>query len=71
MGNYCLKILNQSMPLQCWRAIKSASYSYELASDENVDFIIIDAEQAVIAASSVTISWVYKKSRRRSRWRLF
>jgi hypothetical protein len=70
-GDYCLRISNQTTPLQCWQGVSSLNYQYRLASKSDVEFEIIDEQQSIVASSSVTIAWVYKKSRARSRWRLF
>lgn len=71
IGDYCLRIAGQSTTLQCWSGTKSAEYRYELAASRAADFEVIDASQSAVASARVTISWVYKQSRSRSRWRLF
>lgn len=71
IGDYCLGIAGQSKTLQCWSRITSAEYRYELAASEAADFEVIDANQSAVASAKVTISWVYKQTRSRSRWRLF
>lgn len=71
MGDYCIRIAEQATKLQCWNGITSAEYRYELAASRAIDFEVIDTNQSAVASARVTISWVYKQSRSRSRWRLF
>ncbi|MBX2880961.1 MAG: DUF3019 domain-containing protein [Granulosicoccus sp.] len=71
VGDYCLKIAGQSEMLKCWSSTTSTEYRYELAASEAVIFEMVDAKQSTIASEKVTVAWVYKQSRSRSRWRLF
>ena len=71
IGDYCLKIAGQATMLQCWSDTISAEHRYELAASRATSFEVVDAKQSVVASVGVTIAWVYKRSRSRSRWRLF
>lgn len=71
IGDYCLKQVGQPAPLQCWTQINKAEYRYSLASNQVVEFEVTDTDLSTIATARVTIAWVYKQSRSRSRWRLF
>ena len=70
-GNYCLIASNQSKPLHCWNTAAAGKFVHQHASDSAVDFALINEQRSTLATTAVSIAWVYKKSRKRSRWRLF
>ena len=70
-GNYCLIASNQSEPLHCWYTVADGKFTHQHASDAAVDFALVNAQRTTLATTAVSIAWVYKKSRKRSRWRLF
>ncbi len=70
-ADYCLVSNRQSEPLRCWTTASSGEYIHKLASDAEVQFQLLKSDLTVVAETKVTIAWVYKQSRSRSRWRLF
>jgi hypothetical protein len=71
IGDYCLKIVDQPTPLQCWKQVNAADHRHALASNQAVEFEVVDDDLSTVATARVTIAWVYKQSRSRNRWRLF
>jgi len=70
-ADICLVIDDNPEPLACWRDKAAVEYRYRFASNESLLFRIIDAGRRVKASASVDVAWVYRKSRKRNRWRLF
>jgi len=70
-SDICLIRDGVAEPLACWEKVASIEYSYKLATDSSVMFHMVDAQQLTIASALVNVAWVYKKSRKRNRWRLF
>lgn len=70
-SDFCLVVSKQSQPLKCWRDTNFAEYRYRFASNQNLDFSVTDLDGETLSKESVTVAWVYKKSRKRYRWRLF
>lgn len=70
-GNYCLLAGSQSEPLHCWRNESEGGFVHRHSADSAVDFSLVNAQRVPVASTTVTVAWVYKKSRKRNRWRLF
>lgn len=70
-GNYCLISKTQSVPLKCWRATTDGQFIHPFQSSTDIEYQLVDENSQTIATTSVIVSWVYKKSRKRNRWRLF
>lgn len=70
-GGYCLLASDQSAPLKCWTGVTQGKHFYQLASDSAIQFTLVDSANKTLAETQVSIAWVYKKSRKRSTWRLF
>lgn len=70
-GDYCLLADRELTPLRCWTRVSEGKYEYQLASDSEVKFHLLDSASNTVASTQVTVAWVYKKSRKRSTWRLF
>lgn len=70
-GDYCLLASDKITPLRCWRAVNKGRHDYELSSDSAIEFTLTDSNNVPLSKAQVTIAWVYKKSRKRSTWRLF
>ncbi len=70
-GDYCLLASDQATPLRCWRAVSQGRHDYQLASDSAIEFTLTNSDNEPLTKAQVTIAWVYKKSRTRSKWRLF
>lgn len=70
-GNYCLFSGSQRTPLKCWKASRSGQFIHPFESDTDVDYRLVNEESKTVANTSVVVAWVYKKSRKRNRWRLF
>ncbi|MEM7257778.1 MAG: DUF3019 domain-containing protein [Pseudomonadota bacterium] len=70
-GNYCLISKTQSLPLKCWRATTDGQFIHPFQSTTDIEYQLVDENSQTIATTSVVVAWVYKKSRKRNRWRLF
>lgn len=70
-SDFCLTVNEQLEPLQCWSDSEVAEFRYSLASSSGVEFKVIDSNKDPLATGQVTVAWVYKRPRKRNRWRLF
>lgn len=71
-GNYCVYQEGQEQPVQCWQGQTEGSFAFEFASDSSRLLQLKNAQQRVVAESSMEVAWVYKAStRRKTHWRLF
>jgi len=70
-SDLCLVRDDLTEPLVCWKNITNVEYSYRFVSDKSVWFRIVGVDQTSKASARVNVSWVYKRSRKRNRWRLF
>ncbi len=70
-GQFCLFARGQDSPLTCWNGQTKMEYRYRMASANDVDYHVNDANGKPVATASVNVAWVYKNSRKRNRWRLF
>ncbi len=69
-GNYCLFAGGQSRPLKCFNDVDKGELIYQFASEQAMLFNL-QSESTTIASGQVTVAWVYQKTRKRYRWRLF
>ncbi|MDO8342351.1 MAG: DUF3019 domain-containing protein [Cellvibrio sp.] len=71
-GDYCIYVDTQAQPLQCWQAQIQGSFSYEFASAQSQQFQLQNAQQQLLAETTMEVAWVYKSNtRRKTHWRLF
>ncbi|ATC96878.1 DUF3019 domain-containing protein [Pseudoalteromonas tunicata] len=73
VANYCLIELSTSQPLKCWQHATRGEYSIDFKSEKSLTYVLRkDKESTNLASSTVTVSWVYKSSKRpKSSWKLF
>jgi len=72
LGNYCIVEQDSNNTIACWNNSKSNTATFEFESKtKRVYQLIHKGEQAVIAQTSIDVSWVHKASPRKRRWRLF
>ena len=70
-GNYCLHKKDEPSPLICWQDASIDEYVYAFSATESQEFEL-KKDANVVAAAKITVSWVYKTSKRVSTgWRLF
>lgn len=70
-SEFCLKVSNQSEPLECWSGNEPVEFQYRFASRTDLTFEFIDMRKQIMASATFDVAWVYKHSRKRNRWRLF
>lgn len=71
-GNYCVYQDEQEQPVHCWQGQTEGTFVFEFASDSSRLLQLKNAQQHVVAESSMEVAWVYKAStRRKTHWRLF
>lgn len=73
VGNYCVVELSTSEPLKCWKNTSSGELNIDFQSDKTLTYVLRkDEEPTNIASSTITVSWVFKSSKRpKSSWKLF
>jgi len=70
-SDFCLKVSDQSEPLECWSNSKAVDFKYRFASSTDLTFEIIDMSNQTLSSATFAVAWVYKQSRKKNRWRLF
>jgi len=72
-GNYCLVELSTMQVLQCWQQVNSGKFEWDFQSSESREFALRNQDTTEnLAASRITVSWVFKSSKRpKSSWKLF
>ncbi|WP_052417472.1 DUF3019 domain-containing protein [Cellvibrio mixtus] len=71
-GNYCVYQEATPQPLHCWQEQTQGTFVYEFASDSSLLLQLKNAQQQVVAESTMEVAWVYKaNTRRKTHWRLF
>ncbi len=74
-SDYCLFIQEfNAYPrlLRCWHDVNQAVWQYEFQSTNDSQFLLMKKmPQTVLASAKVQVSWLYKASIRKRRWRLF
>jgi hypothetical protein len=69
---YCLYSSQSEQPLLCWKQKNKGHYRNEITSNENVQFLLKDHQNNILATTELKIAWVYRKNARsRSNWRMF
>ena len=73
MGNYCLVELSTLDNVKCWSQVKTGKVMLDFQSDKSTDFVLRkEGTEDDLALVNITVSWVYKSSRRpKSSWKLF
>jgi len=70
-GDYCIYRSDQTQPLQCFEKTREGVTRVSFESSKDMQFVLKDSELKSVASSIVEVAWVYKRTRKRSRWRLF
>ena len=70
-GDYCLVNQARKKPLVCWQATGSGQFTHAFQSSSDIEYQLIDSNRQIIASTAVSVAWVYQKSRKKNRWRLF
>ena len=73
VGNYCLVELPTLKIIKCWSQVKTGEVSFDFQSDRSLTYGIHKmGEQIDLSTASITVSWVFKSSKRpKSSWKLF
>lgn len=73
IADYCLFQAREDKPLKCWTAASSGVFETDFQSTEPVRYYLFKVgEDTPLASSGISVSWVYKSSKRQRRsWRLF
>ena len=73
VGDYCLHRADEAAPLACWEAVRGGRHSLELEVRDDLRLELRPAgTDAVLAAATVEVAWVYNAPRRaKGSWRLF
>lgn len=74
--NVCLVDVENQVNLQCWRSQNQGQFVYELASATDVKLglqtkINETSRPALVANTTIKVSWLYEGNNRKRRWRLF
>ena len=69
--NVCLVDKNANKVLKCWQNSHEGQAKFEFKSQIKVTYLLLDQEQNVLGETLVDVSWVYKASPRKRRWRIF
>lgn len=74
-SDYCLFLKGLEelpRPIKCWQGLNQGQWQYEFQSAKDAQFILMEKNSnTVLASASVQVSWLYKASTRKRRWRLF
>lgn len=73
--DYCV-FLKQSEEaprvIKCWQGLNQGQWKYEFQSAKDSQFLLMEKTgDTVLASAAVQVSWLYKASARKRRWRLF
>lgn len=70
--NVCLYLEQRERPIFCWSKRLAGDYSGPFVLSKSSQYSLVDVEsKEVLFTDSVAVTWVYKESRKRRRWRLF
>ena len=72
-GDYCLVELSTSDNIKCWSNVKTGEVEFDFQSEKSLTYGIrkVD-EQTNISTAHITVSWVFKSSKRpKASWKLF
>lgn len=70
--NVCLYLEGRERPIYCWTKRLAGDYSGPFILSKSGQYTLVDVEtKEVLFSDSITVTWVYKESRKRRRWRLF
>ena len=67
----CLVDIDKQKTVKCWQQAQSGRIKIDFKSDAKVTYQLLDQEQRILAETFVDVSWVYKASPRKRRWRIF
>ncbi|MFT4653569.1 MAG: hypothetical protein ACI82S_001221 [Patiriisocius sp.] len=73
VGNYCLVELSSLNNIKCWSQVKTGEVDFDFQSDKSLTYGIRKKnEQINLSTTTITVSWVFKSSKRpKSSWKLF
>jgi hypothetical protein len=70
--NVCLYQEQRERPIFCWSKRLTGEYSGPFVLSRSSKYSLVDVEnEEVLFTDSIAVTWVYKESRKRRRWRLF
>lgn len=70
--NVCLYQEQIERPIFCWSKRLTGNYSGPFVLSESSKYSLVDVQsKEVLFTDSIAVTWVYKESRKRRRWRLF
>lgn len=70
--NVCLFVEANERPVFCWSKRGSGEYVGTFVLSKSAQYSLVDVEsKEVLFTDTVVVTWVYKESRKRRRWRLF
>lgn len=74
-NNYCLSIkyLNRQVEtIKCWQQNSMGQLEYEFQSSSDAQlFLTRSTDNKMLASATIQVSWLYKATTRKRRWRLF
>lgn len=70
-GDFCILKKIPKQKLKCWTQTASNIFLFEFESNESVTYQLLNANNELLAETTVNVTWVHKKSPRKRRWRLF
>jgi hypothetical protein len=73
--DYCLFLQVLQEPprlMKCWQGLNQGQWQHEFQSAKGAEFLLMEKTgNTVLASASMQVSWLYKASARKRRWRLF
>lgn len=73
VGNYCLVELSSSDNIKCWSNVKTGEVEFDFQSDKSLSYGIQQVDEPTnLSTARITVSWVFKSSKRpKASWKLF
>ncbi|AFT94861.1 signal peptide-containing protein [Alteromonas macleodii str. 'Balearic Sea AD45'] len=70
--NVCLYQENKERPIFCWSKRETGDFSGAFVLSKTSSYSLVDIEsKEVLFTDAIVVTWVYKESQKRRRWRLF
>jgi hypothetical protein len=70
--NVCLFELGVERPIKCWSKKHKGSYSVSFVAKIDTEFLLVNAASGEVLINEVmSVTWVYRESRKKRRWRVF
>lgn len=68
----CLFKQGIEKPLACWPKANKGSYLVSIVEKEDTRYVLVNlANNEVLFSEIMSVTWVYKESRKKRRWRIF